>query len=340
MAEAISRALLIDAPHELAAPERPSLIAHDDAFGDYVAWRLAGQRAVLVTLVGIDGATPRPLGAHMAISETGETSGYLSGGCLEQTVAAEAQSVLRDGANRLVRYGKGSVYFDVSLPCDSGLDLYFDQDLPMHLVRDAARARSAREPVILETDFERHTSNLAAVTPSEPTRSHVRGSVMRTVMLPAPRVLIVGGGPAIGAIAQVLAATGFELDIVTPDDSVRADVVRAGLEARGLVDEKAFDPGPLDRWSAAVVAFHEHAWEAPILARILEAPCFYIGVMGSRTAQEGRLARLADLGVPAEQRARLKGPIGLIPGAKSRLTLAVGIAAEIVAAAKAQGMVA
>jgi len=37
---------------------------------------------------------------------------------------------------------------------------------------------------------------------------------------------------------------------------------------------------------------------------------------------------------------RIRSPIGLIPGAKSRTTLAVGILAEVIAEAKAAGMLA
>ena len=45
---------------------------------------LAGERVALITLVKIEGSSPRPLGAQMAVSETGEWVGYLSGGCIER----------------------------------------------------------------------------------------------------------------------------------------------------------------------------------------------------------------------------------------------------------------
>jgi xanthine/CO dehydrogenase XdhC/CoxF family maturation factor len=52
------------------------------------------------------------------------------------------------------------------------------------------------------------------------------------------------------------------------------------------------------------------------------------------------LAALTAMGVPAGLQARIKSPVGLIPGAKSRITLAVGILAELVAEAKAAGLMA
>jgi xanthine dehydrogenase accessory factor len=62
--------------------------------------------------------------------------------------------------------------------------------------------------------------------------------------------------------------------------------------------------------------------------------------MGSRLAHTTRLATLTDMGISASVQSRIRSPIGLIPGAKSRSTLAVGILAELVAEAKAAGLMA
>ena len=86
----------------------------------------AGGRAVLVTIVGVEGASPRPVGAQMAVRADGSWVGYISGGCLESAVAQEALKALETGAADVVRYGKGSKYFDIVLPCGSGVDLHFD----------------------------------------------------------------------------------------------------------------------------------------------------------------------------------------------------------------------
>lgn len=111
----------------LAAPHHAPLFAHENVLPAFVAWRKQDRRAALVTIVGIEGASPRPLGAQMAVTAEGQSVGYLSGGCLEAAVIEEAKISLREGENRLVRYGKGSRYFDVRLPCGSGFDIYIDQ---------------------------------------------------------------------------------------------------------------------------------------------------------------------------------------------------------------------
>jgi xanthine dehydrogenase accessory factor len=46
-------------------------------------WRLAGQRALLATVVRTWGSSPRPIGSIMALCETGAVVGSVSGGCIE-----------------------------------------------------------------------------------------------------------------------------------------------------------------------------------------------------------------------------------------------------------------
>jgi xanthine dehydrogenase accessory factor len=315
-------------------------LADEDVLADLIAWQRGGVRTALVTLVGIDGNTPRPTGAQMVVAEDGRFSGYLSGGCLEQTVVIEAQAVLREGRNRLVRYGKGSAYLDLKLPCNSGLDLYFDCSLDAALIAELSARRAAREPFRLTTDLAIGRTTIETLTGDAVASERLSDTVFSKTCLPPLRVLLAGGGPALVAIASLFAAAGIVTEIYSPDDASRADVAALGLEFHPLTDAGMINAAALDRWTAAIVAFHEHEWEAPVLARILGSPCFYVGVMGSKAAQANRIAQLRDLGLSPQTLARLRSPIGLIPGAKSRITLAAGILAEVAAEAKSKGLLA
>lgn len=84
-------------------------------------WRRGG----LLTIVAIDGKGPRSVGAQMVVAEDGSVHGYLTGGCLEGELKAVAQQVIAKECNELRRYGKGSPYIDMRLPCGAGIDVYF-----------------------------------------------------------------------------------------------------------------------------------------------------------------------------------------------------------------------
>jgi len=72
----------------------------------------------------------------------------------------------------------------------------------------------------------------------------------------------------------------------------------------------------------------------------LRADAFYLGALGSRAVHAQRLENLRKRGADSEQLERLKPSIGLIPGAKSKATLAMGILTDVLAEAKSRGLVA
>ncbi|MEC9464931.1 MAG: XdhC family protein, partial [Myxococcota bacterium] len=66
--------------------------------------RVAGERAVLVTVVGASGSTPRKLGARMLVLADGQIEGTIGGGRVEEAVRAEALEVLASGQSVVRRY--------------------------------------------------------------------------------------------------------------------------------------------------------------------------------------------------------------------------------------------
>ncbi|AWT14871.1 XdhC family protein [Stenotrophomonas maltophilia] len=59
----------------------------------------------------------------MAVREDGLYCGFVSGGCVERAVAFEALDVIALGGDRQMRYGQGSPYIDIVLPCGGGITL-------------------------------------------------------------------------------------------------------------------------------------------------------------------------------------------------------------------------
>ena len=50
-----------------------------EVLDDIDRWRAAGRRVAVARVVGVDGSGPRDPGATMAVSETGEVAGSVSG---------------------------------------------------------------------------------------------------------------------------------------------------------------------------------------------------------------------------------------------------------------------
>ena len=109
-----------------AAMPEPGPLMADQPFTENVIpqmlqWRADGIASALVTLVGVDGSSPRRIGSQMAVNMRGDYVGYISSGCAEAAIVAEAVDAIKQAIPRTVRYGAGSKYMDVVLPCGSGI---------------------------------------------------------------------------------------------------------------------------------------------------------------------------------------------------------------------------
>jgi xanthine dehydrogenase accessory factor len=95
---------------------------------DIERWRAAGQRVAVARVVDIAGSGPRDPGAAMAVSETGEVAGSVSGGCVEGAVVGEALEVLASGERgRMVTFGySDDEAFAVGLTCGGIINLFIE----------------------------------------------------------------------------------------------------------------------------------------------------------------------------------------------------------------------
>ena len=90
-------------------------------------WRQAGEKVVVATVVGTRRSAPRPLGASLAISESGNMCGSVSGGCVESDVFENAQDVLATGEPKLLTYGiSDDLAWSVGLPCGGEIDVFVE----------------------------------------------------------------------------------------------------------------------------------------------------------------------------------------------------------------------
>ena len=90
-------------------------------------WREQGERVALATVVATRRSAPRPVGAKLAVSESGALAGSVSGGCVESDVAEHAREVLGTGTPKLLSYGiADEEAWAVGLPCGGEIDVFVE----------------------------------------------------------------------------------------------------------------------------------------------------------------------------------------------------------------------
>jgi len=87
----------------------------------------------------------------------------------------------------------------------------------------------------------------------------------------------------------------------------------------------------LGRESLVVLLAHDSKYDLPVLRAVLASDAAYVGVLGSRRRGRALLEYLAQEGVPADQLARVRVPVGLDIGARSAEEIALSVLAEALA---------
>lgn len=281
---------------------------------------------VLVTLVGIAGSSPRAIGAQMAVAADGSSLGSFSGGCIEAAIVGEALAVLDAGQGRLVRFGAGSPYIDIRLPCGGGIDLLFTPSPDPLALAELLRRLDAREPAAMHITGDR-VAAIEAGTAAAGWSDHA----FCVLYVPRVRIVAMGHGDALVATARLAEYYGAETRAFSPLPGDVTALSAQGIAATRLQSRSAPPALASDRWTAFAFLFHDHEWEEMLLPWALRAPHLFVGAIGGLQSRRQRRDMLRRAGFSDAVVRRFDGPVGLIPATRDPATLALSIVAEIIA---------
>ena len=275
-----------------------------------VHYLAAGRRVALVTLVHIDGNAPYPVGSQMLVTDQGDYLGQITGGCAEAAIADQAVLLIERRENATLRYGLDSPFFDIRLPCGSGIDVYFDTSITLENLKQI-RAQLKQRLVYRQV----LTTGVGA---------------FNKTYLPSARLVLFGQGPILVLLAELAIKSGFDVACVAQNQHSEKLLTSAGLLALSLEQARTEFSSELDEFGAMVSLFHEHELEIELLAEALKTNAFYIGALGSKRTHSARLESLRSYGAETSQLQRICGPVGLDIGANTPAHIAISILAEII----------
>lgn len=286
-------------------------------------WQEAGIETALVIITGTEGGAVRAPGALLAVNED-QSFGYISGGCIDADVVLQARRAMAEKSPKSLRYGAGSPFVDLPLPCGGAIKLQICPNPNPVVVRELSKALAARQPASL---FLAHDGEIAA--------DKFAAALQRFDYQPPLRLRIAGRGADALALASISSAAGYHTTLQLLDDDDIREARGLGLtDIQRLTSISELPDVNDDPWTAFVLLFHDRDLETPLLIQALNGPAFYIGAVGSRRTHAHRCEALHEAGAREAQIARIHGPIGLVPSLRDASLIAFSTLAEIIEAAK------
>jgi xanthine dehydrogenase accessory factor len=290
--------------------------------------RLTETGGVLAVIVEIVGTSYRSVGTMMAFGPDGQRTGSLSSGCIEDDIAEHAATALATGKVTTLRYGQGSPFFDLKLPCGGGLSILLIPNPERETLRAILAHGDARVEAVVSIHLG--TGSLRLLPPG--TRKAQTDELI-IVLEPELRFWVYGHGIEAMSFALMAQAAGYDVTLFG-QESLQSDLSRIGLLNVVVVPSfRSYTCPKPDRRTAIALFFHDHENEARLLAQFLPSDAFFIGAQGSLKARQRLLADLVTMGVGADHIARLCPDFGLIASCRDPRTLAVSVLAHVLSIA-------
>jgi xanthine dehydrogenase accessory factor len=286
-----------------------------DVFAAASTWANEQAAFAVATLVDVRNAAPAPLGASMAVTIGGKIVGDIGAGCYEGEIVEAAMTTAGDGIARVL---------DLDLTSD---DVVTGSNGCGGFLRVVTWKPS--------NDFARTAAAIVVGRSDERvTIAYEYENVARefTATFPARRELIIVGGTTLAQeIASIATRLDFRTIVVDPRPSFATPERLPAVDEIIVAWPEDTLPRILNARTPLLVISHDPKLDIPALRAGLESGAPYIGLLGSRRAQDGRRSALRAEGVSKEAIERIHGPVGLDLGGITMAETAVSILSELVA---------
>ena len=291
-----------------------------------LTWLGRAEPVTWITVAETFGASPRPVGSMMAISN-GHAVGSVSGGCVEESLL----ETFSDGGPEIPRIERFGISRDdaqrARLPCGGELAVVCESVRDASHVTELIDATTNRRPISRTIDLAS-----GAVSISNAEKSRLTKNDFTAAYGPPWRIVMTGAGDLSQYVASIADTLGYQIEVIEPRKSFReAWSINVGELSAQMPDDYLRDHPP-DEHTICLALTHDLKIDDLMLIDALTSRAWYVGALGSMATQTSRLARLRDhFALTVDQLDRLHAPVGLNLGSREPQTIAIAILAEITA---------
>ena len=327
---------------------------------------LQNKKMALVTVVKVEGSSYRRPGARMLVTEDGEITGAISGGCLEGDALRKAQLAMLQQQNKLEIYDTTDDEDDrlgVQLGCNGIVYILFepikneDVNNPVSFLKMVAvkRKDAVLATVFNEDKFAEQLGTCFFINDEEvlsfldDAKIKAQGkiileqkisvikednghSVLYQFVPPCIQIVMVGAGNDAQPLADMASLLGWNIVVVDGRPSY-ANRLRFP-KAKNICVVKASEflqAVTIDEHTSVILMTHNYNYDVSVLEQVIQVNCKYVGMLGPKKKLDKMLLELTEKGIKIEDETihRIYGPVGLDIGAETSEEIAVSIVAEI-----------
>lgn len=297
----------------------------------------AGKKTALAIVVKVEGSSYRQPGARMLVTEDGELTGAISGGCLEGDALRKALLAINQQQNKLITYdtsNEDDVEFGVQLGCNGIVHILFEYvdstkaNNPIHLLQQLEKERKDAVIITLFSQnrqsvqpgtvlFDRVNTTIKGDYPYEilaveskkvldaktsmikkVTVKNVAYEALVEYVAPPVSLIISGAGNDVKPIVEMASLLGWEITVV--DGRATHATTKRFPKANTVYvakPEEVIKNIVIDDRTFFIMMTHNYKYDLSMLKLLVQTECEYIGILGPKTKLNRMLDDLKDNGI-------------------------------------------
>ena len=318
----------------------------EDIIRSFKEAQKASKKTALATVVHVEGSSYRRPGARMLVTEDGELTGAISGGCLEGDALRKALLAINQQQNKLVTYDsmdEEDNTIGIQLGCNGIVYILFEpidaakENNPIALLEKATQLNNNAVLVTLfsldNIDEQKGTCLLATGNAYSETiensslqtllkneiadvflsglstmkKSGVNETAFIELIKPPVELIIGGAGNDAFPLVQMATVLGWHVTVVD-GRKTHANTNRFTLTKNIIVAKpaEAVKQITINEQTVFVLMSHNYNYDLAMLKELINSNCNYIGILGPKKKLEKMFAALQDEGIEVNDEMREK----------------------------------
>lgn len=327
---------------------------------------LQKKQTALASVVKVDGSSYRRPGARMLVTEDGEITGAISGGCLEGDALRKAQLAMFEKRNKLEIYDTSDDEdnkLGVQLGCNGIVYILFeplqfdDPHNPVNLLKKVAHSRkdaviatifnedkrlqqkgtvcfiNEKETVLLSDDAELQAeAKIILDSKTSAVKSYEDQAALFQFIPPSVQLVIIGAGNDAQPLTDMAYILGWNAIVIDgrPVYATKQRFPKAGKVCITKPHE-ILNAATVDEQTAFVLMTHNYNYDLAALEQLMHTNSKYIGILGPKKKLQKMFDELIEKGIAISKDVlqKIYGPVGLDIGAETSEEIALSVIAEI-----------